>query len=140
MGRGSQSRALDRLRPTPPIQERTPVLGEVMPDEILLIYIIYNIQEIMSFTFKRAVFNKIDQSNVFCGGLEIINLWCKLQFQIMKADSSKLGIIVQQTGREREYSNQSKTYCSHLLPLSNRGLSHTDKGSSCSAGKDCPIN
>lgn len=102
-------------------QEHTSVLGDMMRHEKLLIYIICIIQEILTFTFKHAVFHKIDQSNVFHGGFRRSILRCKLQFQIMIADGSKLGIIVKQAGREREYSNQSKTYCSHLLLLPERG-------------------
>lgn len=118
MGSRSQFKALERLEPALPKRERTPVSGGAMRHEILLIYII---QEILTFTFKHAVFHKIDQSNVFRGGLEIINLRCKPQFQIMIADGPKLGITVRQAEQEREYSNQSKTYCSHLLLLSKRG-------------------
>lgn len=70
MGRSSQFKALESFEPALPIQERASILGEIMRHEILLIYIIYIIQEILTFTFKHAVFHKIDQSNVFRGGLE----------------------------------------------------------------------
>lgn len=114
-------RALEALWSALPIQEHTSGLVEVMCHEILLILTICIIQEILTFTFKDAICYKIDQSNIFHWVCKIINLCWKLQFQIMIADSFKLRIIVQQAGREREYSNQSKTYCSHLLPLSKRG-------------------